>query len=199
MLLGELMILKHETISQRNMDRLPTFRLFPYSCRYCAYWESTGDFDERVAQSEAERVKREWFKNTLERFGNCGFIVYRDDDPVGYAQYSLPRFLPRTREYASGPPSDDAVFLSCLYVPKRELRGMGIGRYLLETVESDLQRRGYTAIETFARKGSESSPAGPLGFYVRHGFSIASERDEFPLVRKELRVPFDPFQGIRDV
>jgi ribosomal protein S18 acetylase RimI-like enzyme len=189
-------ILRHETVSQQNLNRLPTFRLFPYSCRYCAYWESTGDFDEKVAQSEAERVKREWFKNASEQFGNCGVIVYSDDDPVGYAQYSSPKFLPRIREYASGPPDDDAVFLSCLYVPKRELRGMGIGKYLLETVEADLQRRGYTAIETFARKGSESSPAGPLEFYLKHGFSIAKERDEFPLVRKKLRTSFNPQQKL---
>lgn len=181
------MILKHETVSQQNLAKLPTFRLFPYSCQYCVYWESTKDFDEKVAQSEAKQLKSEWFRNALKQYGNCGFIVCRDDDPVGYAQYGLPKSFPRVREYSSGPLSDDAVFLSCLYVPKRELRGMGIGRYLLEVVESDLQRRGYEAMETFGRKGSESSPAGPLEFYLKNGFSVMRECDEFPLVRKELR------------
>ena len=180
------MSLKHEAVSQQNLTRLPTFRLFPYSCRYCVYWESTKNFDEKVPQSEAEKLKSEWFKNTLERFGSCGFIVCRNCDSVGYAQFGLPKFFPRVSEYSSGPPSDDAVFLSCLYVPKRELRGMGIGKCMLEIVESDLLRRGYKAVETFARKGSESSPAGPLEFYLKHGFSVKRERDEFPLVRKEL-------------
>jgi GNAT superfamily N-acetyltransferase len=151
------------------------------------YWESIKDFDEKVAQSEAERMKSEWLKNTMERFGTCGFIVYGDGNPVGYAQYALPSFFPRIREYPSGPPNDDAVFLSCLYIPKRELRGIGIGKYLLQIVESDLLMRGYSSLETFARKGSESSPAGPLEFYLKHGFSVFRERDEFPLVRKELR------------
>jgi hypothetical protein len=181
------MILRHEVLSQHDLARLPTFCLFPYSCRYCVYWESIKDFDEKVAQSEAERVESEWLKNTMERFGTCGFMVYGDDNPVGYAQYALPSFFPRVREYPSGPPNDDAVFLSCLYIPKRELRGIGIGKYMLRIVESDLLKRGYSSLETFARKGSQSSPAGPLEFYLKHGFSVFRECDDFPLVRKELR------------
>lgn len=181
-------MLRHEFLSLANLLRLPTFRLFPFGCRYCVYWESTDDFDEKVAQSDAEHLKREWLKNTMEQFGTCGLIVFRDDDPVGYAQYASPRFFSRVREYPSGPPSDDAVFLSCLYVPKRELRGLGIGKHLLELVETDLHCKGYDFLETFARKGSESSPGGRLEFYLKRGFSVVRERDEFPLVRKELRI-----------
>lgn len=182
------MILKHESLKGTNLTRLPTFRLFPYSCRYCVYWESTKDFDHKVPQSEAERLKSEWLKNTMEQFGNCGCVVYSDDNPVGYAQYALPRFFPRIREYESGPPSDDAVFLSCLYIPKRELRGVGIGKYMLDIVESDLLKRGYNSLETFARKGSENSPAGPLEFYLKQGFSVLRGHGEFPIVRKNLKV-----------
>ena len=65
--------------------------------------------------------------------------------------------------------------------------GKGIGKHLLSFVLSDLQMRGYSAVETFARKGSESNPAGPLEFYLRHGFFVKRERDEFPLVRKEFQ------------
>ncbi|HXX88159.1 MAG TPA: GNAT family N-acetyltransferase [Candidatus Acidoferrum sp.] len=151
------------------------------------YWESAKNFDQKVSQSEAERMKSEWLKNTMEKFGNCGLIFYKDDNPVGYTQYALPKFFPRIQEYKSGPPSDDAVFLSCLYIPKRELRGLGIGKYMLDTVESDLLNRGFDFLETFARKHSENSPAGPLEFYLKNGFSVLRERDEFPLVRKKLR------------
>ena len=65
--------------------------------------------------------------------------------------------------------------------------GKGIGKYLLNFVLSDLQKHGYSVVETFARKGSESNPAGPLEFYLRHGFFVKRECDEFPLVRKEFR------------
>ena len=181
------MILKHESLIETNLAKSPTFRLFPFSCRYCVYWESAKNFDQKVSQSEAERMKSEWLKNTMEKFGNCGLIFYKDDNPVGYTQYALPKFFPRIQEYKSGPPSDDAVFLSCLYIPKRELRGLGIGKYMLDIVESDLLNRGFDFLETFAREHSENSPAGPLEFYLKNGFSVLRERDEFPLVRKKLR------------
>ncbi len=127
----------------------------------------------------------DWFKNVSKEFGDCGVIAYLDNESVGYAQYALPRFFPRVQQYASGPPSNDSVFLACLYVSKRELRGKGIGGSLLEFVLSDLRKRGYAAVETFARKDSENNPTGPLGFYLEQGFSVRGDRDEFPLVRKE--------------
>ena len=182
----ERMNLRHEIVSCRNLKDLPVFRLFPYSCQYCVYWESTEDSDEKVSKEKAQQLKSDWFRNVSKEFGDCGVIAYLNNESVGYAQYALPKFFPRVQQYASGPPSDDSVFLACLYIPKRELRGMGIGRYLLDFVLSNLQKRGYGAIETYARKGSESNPAaGPLGFYLKDGFFVKRERDEFPLVRKE--------------
>jgi GNAT superfamily N-acetyltransferase len=180
------MILKIKFVSQKNFQDLPDFRLFPFSCKYCVYWESSGDFDEKVEKSSAEKIKRNWFRKVSKEFGNCGFIVYLEDTPVGYAQYAPARFLPRTQQYRSGPVSKDAVFLACLYIPKRELRGKGIGRYLLNHVLSDLKNRDYNAVEAFARTTSESAPVSPLSFYLKNGFIVKREKDKFPLVRREL-------------
>jgi len=173
-------------VSQKNFRDLPDFRLFPYSCKYCVYWESLGDFDEKVEKSTAERIKRDWFRKVSKDFGNCGFIVYLEDAPVGYAQYAPARFLPRTQQYASGPPSKDAVFLACLYIPKRELRGKGIGKRMLARILSDLEERNYNAVEAFAHTNLESVPVNPLAFYLKHGFIVKREKDKFPLVRREL-------------
>jgi GNAT superfamily N-acetyltransferase len=179
-------MLKIKFVSQKNFQDLPDFRLFPFSCKYCVYWESIGDFDETVEKSMAEKIKRSWFRKVSKEFGNCGLVVYLENTPVGYAQYAPARFLPRTQQYKSGPPSKDAVFLACLYIPKRELRGKGIGRYMLTHILSDLKNRGYNAVEAFARATSESAPVSPLGFYLRHGFTAKREKDKFPLMRREL-------------
>jgi GNAT superfamily N-acetyltransferase len=178
-------ILRYEAISPQNLKDLPTFRLFPYSCQYCVYWESTEDFDEKVSKERARELKSDWFRNVSKEFGDCGIIVYLNDEPVGYAQYAPPKFFARVQQYKSGPPDTDSVFLACLYIPKRELKGQGIGKSLLDFILSDLQKRGCNAIETFARKGLESNPAGPLEFYLKRGFHVKKECDEFPLVRKE--------------
>jgi GNAT superfamily N-acetyltransferase len=180
------MTLRIEFVSEQNLEDLPVFRLFPYSCRYCLYWESANDFDEKVEKLGAERLKRNWFKEMSKTFGNSGAIAYLDDKPVGYVQYALPSAFPRIQQYASGLPSDDSVFLACLYIPNRELRGKGIGKHLLDFVVSDLKNRNYKALETFARKGSESNPTGPMEFYLKQGFTMKREKDEFPLVRREI-------------
>ena len=179
-------MLKIEFVSHKNFQDLPNFRLFPFSCKYCVYWESLGNLDEKVEKSVAEKIKRDWFRNVSKEFGNCGLIVYLENTPVGYAQYAPARFLPRTQQYKCGPPSKDAVFLACLYIPKRELRGKGIGKSMLTHVLSDLKNRDYNAVEAFARTTSESAPVSPLSFYLKHGFIVIGEKDEFPLVRREL-------------
>lgn len=185
--MGNLIMLKIAFVSQENFKDLPIFRFFPYSCKYCVYWESMGDFDEKVKKRAAEKIKRDWFRRVSEKFGNCGFVAYLEGNPVGYAQYAPAEFLPRTQQYRSGPSSKDAVFLACLYIPKRELRGRGIGRYMLGQVLADLKSSGYNAVEAFARTNSEKAPVGALGFYLKHGFMVKRRKDAFPLVRRELK------------
>jgi len=179
--------LRCEVVSCQNLRDLPTFRLFPFSCRYCVYWESTDDFDEKIGKEKAQQLKSDWFSEVSKEFGDCGVIAYLDDEPIGFAQFALPKFFARVQQYEAGPPSLDSVFLACLYIPNRELRGKGFGKSMLDFVLSNLQKRGYVAIETFARRGLESNPTGPLEFYLKQGFSVKRNSHEFPLVRKELR------------
>jgi hypothetical protein len=71
-----------EFVSQKNFRDLPDFCLFPYSCKYCVYWESLGDFDEKAERLTAEKIKRDWFRKVSKDFGNCGLIVYLEDPPA---------------------------------------------------------------------------------------------------------------------
>jgi hypothetical protein len=116
-------------VSQRNFKYLPCFRLFPYSCKYCAFWESL-NFDDKTRKEEAEQTKRRWFIKVRKKFGNCGFIVYVNKKPVGFAQYALTECFPAIQKYSGLTPSNDAIFLACLYIANKELWGKGIGRQL---------------------------------------------------------------------
>ena len=53
----ERMNLEIAVVSAQNLGDLPVFRLFPYGCQYCLYWESTGDFDEKVDKAKAQQLK----------------------------------------------------------------------------------------------------------------------------------------------
>jgi hypothetical protein len=60
-------MLKIAFVSQENFKDLPIFRFFPHSCKHCVYWESTGDFDEKVEKMVAEKIKRDWFRRVSEK------------------------------------------------------------------------------------------------------------------------------------
>lgn len=174
-------------LKEENLTDTPEWESHPYSCKYCIYWEfPEACVDPTEKKEELIRKKLEWLRNTRKAFGNCGRIIYVNERPVGYAQYALPQFLPHSTDYQSGPPSKDAVLISCLFIPPRELRRTGLGSRLLQSISNDLRKRGVKAVETFARKSVAENPSGPMQFYVRHGFKICRDDREFPLMRLEL-------------
>ena len=174
-----------EDIRKSNLSDIPE------SCSGCVYWEFPGDFekskDDPQRKAELSLRKREWFEKTLDEFGTCGKIVYYEGEPVAYAQYAPSSRLPNVNEYESksvGKLEESVVFLSCLYVTDETMRNKGIGEMLLQNIIEDLRRRGFKAIETFARRGQADNPSGPMAFYVKNGFHIKDNSNpEFPLMR----------------
>ena len=178
-----------EPVTLENFKDLPNFSLSPHSCKYCAYWESL-EFDGWTKKEDAEQKKLNWFIRVSKEFGNCGFIVYVNKIPVGFAQYASVKYFPTISRYKAGTPSNDAIFLSCLYIAKRELWRKGIGKKLLEKVIRDLRSRGYRTIEAFARRpGTPSSEVGdwssPAEFFLKMGFTVKSQKDGIILLQKE--------------
>jgi hypothetical protein len=80
----------------------------PEVCHTCVWWQTRGDrqLDRR---RWAERVEDEW--------GAWG-TIYRDDDgrTLGSIQYGPAAAFPRADELPAGPPSGDAVLVTCAYL-----------------------------------------------------------------------------------
>jgi len=175
------------------------FNDIPEPCRSCLYWSFPEELEKTKREfskhkQRLEAKKRQWIIQTLEEFGNCGKILYCDNVPVGYAEYGPSSRFPNIKEYRSQPVGklqEGVVFLSCLYIADERLRGKGLGERLLDSVISDLKKRGFRAVETYARRGSSENPSGPVEFYLRREFEnvkvyVKDETDpEFPLVRIE--------------
>ena len=178
----------------RDLDE-SSLKDIPEFCRGCLYWSFPEEFERTKAErskyeQELEAKKRQWILQTLEEFGNCGKILYHNDVPVGYAEYGPSNRFPNIEEYKSQPIGrieDGVVFLSCLLISDKNLRGKGLGEKLLNAVIDDLKSRGFKAVETYARRGSADNPSGPVEFYLRKGFYIKDETEpSFPIVRKNL-------------
>lgn len=175
-------------LTEATLGDAPRWASHPYSCQYCLYWEYPEECLDPATEVPAEcfRRKVDWLRRCRASFGDCGAIAYVDGRPAAYAQYAPPVWLPGAARYPAGPVGDDAILLSCLFIPQSEYRGHGLGRRLLAHIVADLRARGSAALETFGRKGRADNPSGPAEFYLAHGFAIARDDAEFPLLRLEL-------------
>ncbi|MGY4706587.1 N-acetyltransferase family protein [Candidatus Bipolaricaulota sp. J31] len=177
-----------EELTEENIVRAPEWKTHPYSCKYCIYWEHPELCTDPKIEVKEEMLakKRTWLRRVREEWGNCGKLLFLGDEAVGYAQYAPARFFPAVKEYTAGPVSEDAVLITCLFIPSQEHRRRGLGSALLSAILEELRGRGIAAVETFARRGSPESPSGPVEFYLKHGFRVLRDDPQFPLLRLEL-------------
>jgi hypothetical protein len=91
-----------ESLTGANLESAPQV------CHVCVWWQSRGlrDVD-----------KRRWVDRAEEQWGAWG-TIYRDDDgrPLGSVQYGPAQLFPRASTLPAGPPSDDAILITCAYL-----------------------------------------------------------------------------------
>ena len=116
------------------------------SATTCVWWQS------RAGRAVA---KERWIEKAEDDWGAWG-ALYHDDDGrlLGSMQYGAGALFPRAAELPAGPPSDDAVLVTCAYLvagatpvgravalPRRDRRGAGQGREGARGVRLPLSRR----------------------------------------------------------
>ena len=85
-----------------------TVETAPAVCRDCVWWQTRGG---------RQVDKRRWAERAEDNWGAWG-TIYRDDDgrPLGSMQYGPAALFPRGASLPAGPPSDDAVLVTCAYL-----------------------------------------------------------------------------------
>lgn len=129
-------------------------------CQGCVYWELPEEFDRGLSPQEMRRLKGEWLTaHATSRV--VGQMAREEGRAVGFIQFGPPELYPQQANYRSGPICPDAMLITCLFV-KPEFRRQGLARRLLALAEAEARQAGYSAIETFARRGSSDNPSGPI-------------------------------------
>ena len=163
-----------------------TLETAPSVCHECVWW-----------QSRAGRGvdKRKWIRGTEEEWGAWGTVYYDDDANVlGSMQFGPSGLFPRAAELPAGPPSDDAVLVTCAYLtdPTRPW----VMQSLFLTAIGDARERGAKALEAFAYRYPEGETSFerfhvhrtvfPADFLADFGFLSVRTKGRVELARLEL-------------
>src|SRR5438045_551170 len=88
-----------------------TLQTTPTVCHDCVWWQSRGG---RSANKER------WIEKAEEDWGAWGTVYYDENARLlGSMQYGPAELFPRAGELPAGPPSGDAVLVTCAYVLDR--------------------------------------------------------------------------------
>ena len=117
----------------------------PLVCHECIWWQT------REGRSTD---KRKWIEKAETEWGPWGTVYYDADDRVlGSMQYGPAELFPRAAELPAGPPSDDAVLVTCAYLVEQS--SPWVMQSLFLAAIGDARDRGAKALETFSYRYSE--------------------------------------------
>jgi hypothetical protein len=158
----------------------------PPPCVGCVFWQSRGN--RAAAKGRwAERIEDDW--------GPWGTLYFDDGDRLlGFIQYGPSGHFPRAFELPAGPPSPDAVLVTCVYLV--DLSTPWVMQSLFLSVIGEARDRGAKAIETFGYRYPESESAYerflvhrtifPSDFLADFGFYPVRWEGQVALARLEL-------------
>jgi hypothetical protein len=163
-----------------------TLRDAPTVCHECVWWQSRGG---RSANKER------WMERAEEERGTWG-ALYHDDDGrlLGSIQYGPADLFPRAAELPAGPPSDDAILVTCVYLASAASPWVEQSLFLAAIGEA--RDRGERALEAFAYRYDEGETSYdrflvhrtvfPRDFLGDFGFTTVRAQGRVELARLEL-------------
>jgi hypothetical protein len=163
-----------------------TLETVPDVCHDCVWWQS---------RDRREVNKRRWIEKAEEEWGPWGTVYYDDDGRVlGSMQYGPAALFPRAAELPAGPPSDDAVLVTCAYLVDRS--SPWVMQSLFLAAIGDAKDKGAKALETFGYRYPEGESSYerfvvhktifPRDFLSDFGFRTVRMSGQVDLVRLEL-------------
>jgi hypothetical protein len=175
-----------------------TLETAPTVCHECIWWQSRGrrDLD-----------KDRWMERVELEFGSFGTIYYDGDGRVlGSMQYGPVGAFPRAQELPGGPPSDDAMLVTCAYL--RDESSPWVLQSLFLAAIGEARDRGAHAVEAFAYRYSEGESAYerfhvhktifPADFLGDFGFRIVRWAGRAGLARLELGTLIPVTESLRE-
>lgn len=163
-----------------------TLETAPTVCHRCVWWQTRG---RRAVD------KDRWMERVELEYGAFGTVYYDSDGHVlGSMQYGPAAVFPRAAELPGGPPSDDAILVTCAYLVAESSPWVLQSLFLAAIGEA--RDRGARALEAFSYRYPEGETAYerfrvhktvfPQDFLADFGFEVMRAAGRVGLSRLEL-------------
>ena len=158
----------------------------PSVCQSCVWWQS---------RSGREVDKDRWRERIEEDWGAWGTLYYDDDGRLlGSMQYGPSELFPRAADLPAGPPSEDALLVTCAYLVNRSTPWVMQSLFLAAI--GDARDKGARAVEAFGYRYREGTSLQerfiqhrtifPHDFLADFGFQVVRTSGLVELARLEL-------------
>ena len=157
----------------------------PEVCRSCVWWQTSGT---------RSLDKQRWIEDVEDDFGAWGEVYLDGDRHIASLQYGPAPAFPRARTLPAGPPSDDAVLVTCAYLSD-PASPWSLQSLFLACIGACHERQ-VPALEAFAVvHAAEAELADrflhhrtvfPRDFLVDYGFATLRSTGRVELMRLEL-------------
>ena len=156
-------------------------------CHGCVWWQTR-------AGRDADKAR--WIDRAEDEWGAWGAVYYDDREgrTLGSMQYGPAPLFPRAADLPAGPPSDDAVVVTCAYLLDRS--SPWVLQSLFLSAIGDARDKGARALETFAYRYPEGESSYerflvhktifPRDFLSDFGFFTVRTAGRVELVRLDL-------------
>jgi hypothetical protein len=163
-----------------------TLHSAPSVCQSCVWWQSR---DDRTTD------KRRWIERAEDEWGAWG-TIYEDEQGriLGSMQYGPVGLFPRAAELPAGPPSPDAVLVTCAYLV--DPASPWVMQSLFLAAIGEARDKGAKALETFGYRYPEGESnyerflvhrtVFPRDFLSDFGFLTVRAQGRVELCRLEL-------------
>jgi hypothetical protein len=163
-----------------------TLRTAPTVCHECVWWQSR----------DGKRVNKErWIDRAEDDWGAWGTVYYDEHGrTLGSMQYGPTELFPHAADLPAGPPSQDAVLVTCAYLVASS--SPWVMQSLFLAAIGDARDKGARALEAFAYRYTEGESAYerfqvhktifPRDFLSDFGFVTVRSVGRVELARLEL-------------
>jgi hypothetical protein len=174
-----------------------TLETTPSVCHECVWWQTGG-----IRGVD----KRRWIQKAEEEWGAWGTVYYDADGRLlGSMQYGPSGLFPRAARLPAGPPSPEAVLVTCAYVV--DSTTPWVMQSLFLAAIGDAKDRGAKALEAFAYRYPEGESTYerflvhrtvfPADFLADFGFGTVRAQGRVELARLELGGLIPVHEGMR--